>query len=198
MFYLLNKYIISLLLCFFIFVFICPSFSLAKTEMTPEQQAFLDFEDKISNLVISSVKPLSNLDQMNGKLGEEELYNFALSVEENFAINSEILAELQVPNVLPDDIKVSLKTVKGDLLLGFRELEESMNYFAQYMASRNSIFYDRYTKKRNNGSLYIDGGLTSLSTVGLRLNVLESSSTNVQKTWKKYLYKLEQISSMIK
>ncbi|AAY60175.1 hypothetical protein I6G76_01595 (plasmid) [Bacillus cereus] len=167
MFY-INKCIITLL--FFLFVF--PSISFAETEMNPEQQAFLNFEEEISDLVISSVKPLDKLDKMNGKLSEEELYNLALSVGKNFAANSDVSNQLQVPNMLSDDIKASLETVKNDLSMGFTELEGSMIYFARYIASRDSTFYDKYTQKRDNGFRYVDGGLTSLSTIGLRLNIL--------------------------
>lgn len=192
----INKFIVILLLYFSAFAF--PSLSLAKTDMKLEQQLLLDFEDKISDLVISSVKPLDNLDKMRGKLSEEELYNLALDVGKNFAVNSKALIQLQVPNALSYDIKVSLETVKNDLSIGFTELEKSMICFARYIANHDPTFYDEYVNKRNKGIRYIDGGLNSLSTVGLQLNVSESSLIDIKKAWKKYLDKLERVGSMMR
>lgn len=78
------------------------------------------------------------------------------------------LAKLKVPSALPNDIKTSLEEVKGYLSTGFGMIQEGMNYFAQYIVNRNPILYDRYIEKRDEGILYIDGGLTSLATVRLK------------------------------
>lgn len=192
----ISKFFVILL--FYSSVFIFPSLSLAKTDMKLEQQLLLDFEDKISDLVISSVTPLDNLDKMRGKLSEEELYNLALDVGKNFAVNSKALIQLQVPKALSDDIRVSLETVKNDLSIGFTELEKSMICFARYIANHDPAFYDEYVNKRNKGIRYIDGGLNSLSKVGLQLNVSESSLLDIKKAWEKYLDKLERVGSMMR
>jgi len=156
------------LICFSISIH--PSISLAETENNSKQQAFLDFEKEIFDLVASSMEPLSKLDKLDGKIDEEGLYNIALMAKEEFTKSSLALAKLKVPTVLPDDIKASLEKAKGELSTGFKAMEEGMDYLAQYMVNRNPVLYDKYIERRKKGFLYIDGGLTSLTTVRLRVS----------------------------
>lgn len=122
-----------------------------KTEMNTEQRLFINFENKVTDLVITSMELLNNLNKMNGELSEEELYNLTLNVGnvgEEFATRSKILTQIKVPEKLPDDVQSSLEVVKRDLSIGFTELEESMLCFAKYLAGRDSISYDEYIQKR--------------------------------------------------
>lgn len=182
-----RKYIIVLLLiCFSISVH--PSMSLAEIGNNSKQQAFLDFEKKIFDLMASGMEPLSKLDKLDGKLDEESLYNIVLLTKEEFSKSSLSIAKLKVPTALPDDIKSSLEKIKGEFSTGFKALEESMNYLAQYMVNLDSIMYDKYIEKRDKGCLYIDGGLTSLATVRLRLDAPKRSIPNAWKVWKRHFY----------
>ncbi|MGR5907801.1 hypothetical protein ACT7DL_15200 [Bacillus paranthracis] len=131
---------------------------------------------------------LNNLNKMNGELSEEELYNLTLNVGnvgEEFATRSKILTQIKVPEKLPDDVQSSLEVVKRDLSIGFTELEESMLCFAKYLAGRDSISYNEYIQKKDTGLRYIDGGLTSLSTVSLKLNIPASRLSLIKEIWKK-------------
>lgn len=171
---------ITVLLIICLSVFIHPSIFPAKVSAKDGgdsiQQVFLDFEEGIYTLITSSMEPLSKLKELNGKVDEESLFNMALSAKEKFADSSLTLAKLKVPTALPDDIKTSLEGVKGDLSKGFKALEEGMNYFAQYLVNRNPILYDKYIEKCDKGFLYIDGALTSLTTVRLRLETPKSGN----------------------
>ncbi|TKI13851.1 hypothetical protein FC683_31435, partial [Bacillus cereus] len=69
----IKKYVVILLSCLLSVIF--PLTILAKTEMNAEQRTFLSFESKISDLIITSMELLDNMEKMNGKLSEEELYN---------------------------------------------------------------------------------------------------------------------------
>ncbi|HGK1767192.1 TPA: hypothetical protein ACJ0NZ_002043, partial [Streptococcus pneumoniae] len=67
-----------------------------KTEMNTEQRLFISFENKVTDLVITSMELLNNLNKMNGELSEEELYNLTLNVGnvgEEFATRSKILTQ---------------------------------------------------------------------------------------------------------
>lgn len=180
-----NKYNVILFSC--LFGLISPLTTFAKTEMNTEQRLFISFENKVTDLVITSMELLNNLDKMNGELSEEELYNLTLNVGEEFATRSKILTQIKVPEKLPDDVQSSLEVVKRDLSIGFTELEESMLCFAKYLAGRDSIFYDEYIQKKDTGLRYIDGGLTSLSTVSLKLNIPASRLSLIKEIWKKHL-----------
>ncbi|WP_205317656.1 hypothetical protein [Oceanobacillus zhaokaii] len=161
----------------------------------------MDFEERIFDLIAFGTKPLSKLDKLKGKTDEETLYNIALLAKEKFADSSLTLANLKVPEALPEDIKKPLEEVKTDLSIGFKALEESMNYFAQYIVNRNPIFYDMYIEQRDRGFLYIDGGLTSLTTVRLRLDSPEVPPPNAWKVGKRNFYELEKavlIKSVVK
>lgn len=96
--------------------------------MNTEQRLFISFENKVTDLVITSMELLNNLNKMNGELSEEELYNLTLNVGnvgEEFATRSKILTQIKVPEKLPDDVQSSLEVVKRDLSIGFTELEEA-------------------------------------------------------------------------
>jgi len=84
-------------------------------------------------------------------------------------------------------VQSSLEVIKRDLSIGFTELEESMLCFAKYLAGRDQTFYDEYNQKKDTGLRYIDGGLTSLSTVSLKLNIPESRFNDMREAWKKHL-----------
>lgn len=90
----INKCGVVLLSCLLSLIF--PLTTFAKTEMNTEQQLFISFENKISDLVISSMELLDNLDKMNGKLSEEELYNLTLNVGDEFATRSTVLTHIKV------------------------------------------------------------------------------------------------------
>ncbi|MGM7722098.1 hypothetical protein [Metabacillus sp. Hm71] len=161
----IHKYVIILvLICFSVSV--QPLILLAEIGNDSKQQAFSEFEKKIFDLIESGIKPLDKLDE---ELDEESLYNIALSAEQKLAKNSLTLSQLKVPTTLSDDIKTSLEKVKVELSIGFKALEKSMNYLAQYIVKRNSLLYDKFIEKRDKGFLYIDGALTSLTTVRLRV-----------------------------
>ncbi|MCU5669119.1 hypothetical protein OCB72_31520 [Bacillus cereus] len=181
----IKKYVVILLSCLLSVIF--PLTILAKTKMNAEQRTFVNFESKISDLIISSMQLLDNLEKMNGKLSEEELYNLALNVREEFATRSKVLSQIKVPEELQNNIQSSLETVKKDLSIGLTELEESMLCFAQYLAGRDQIVYDEYIQRKNTGFRYINGGLTSLSTIALQLNIPTSKSGGIKKAWKKHL-----------
>ena len=67
-----------------------------------------------------------------------------------------------------------------------------MTYFTQYMEDPNPILLDKFIEERNKGFLYIDGGLISLATVRLRLDVPRNKSIpNALKVGKWYFYQLE-------
>ncbi|KXY25967.1 hypothetical protein [Bacillus sp. FSL K6-0067] len=180
-----NKYSVILFSC--LLSLISPLITFAKTEMNTEQHLFISFENKVSDLVITSMELLSNLDKMNGELSEEELYNLTLNVGEEFATRSKILTQIKVPKELPDNIQSSLEIVKRDLSIGFTELEESMLCFAKYLAGRDQTFHDEYIQRKNTGLRYIDGGLTSLSTISLKLNVPTPRLNSLKEIWKKHL-----------
>lgn len=165
----INKYSVILFSC--LFVLISPLTVFAKAEVNIEQRLFINFENKVSDLVITGMELLSNLDKMNGEISEEELYNLALNVGEEFSTRSKVLNQIKVSEKLSDDVQSSLEVVKRDLSIGFTELEESMLCFAKYLAGRDQTFYDEYIQKKNTGLRYIDGGLTSLYTVSLKLDI---------------------------
>lgn len=167
-----------------------PRISLATMENDPKQQAFLTFEKQIFDMITSSMKPIHKLDS---EIDEKSLYNIVLTTKDTFAENSLSLAKIKVPPTFPDDIKASLEKVKEELIKGFRALEESMNFYAQYIANRNPNLYDKYIEKRDIGFLYIDGGLTSLTTVRLQLNAPKRSIPNSWKVGKKHFYQLEKV-----
>jgi hypothetical protein len=171
-----HKYVIILvLICFSVSVH--PFISLAEIGNDSKRQAFLGFEKEIFDLIESGIEPLNKLDE---GLDEESLYNIALSAEQKLAENSMTLARLKVPTTLSDDIKTSLEKIKGELSIGFKELEKSMNYLAQYIVKRNPLLYDKFINKRDKGFLYIDGALTSLTTVRLRVANWPSPSVLVR------------------
>ncbi|RST58668.1 hypothetical protein D5F11_016710 [Siminovitchia terrae] len=109
-----------------------------------ERQAFSDFEEKIFNLIRSSMEPLRELENIYGKTDKVNLYNIALSAEERFNKSSLIITELEVPIVLSSDIRASLENIKRDLSVGFKALGESMDYFSQHNVNRSSELYDIY------------------------------------------------------
>ncbi|MEH7125467.1 hypothetical protein V7122_18070 [Bacillus sp. JJ1532] len=160
-----HKYVIILVLfCFSIFVpLLIP---LAEIENDSQQQVFLNFEKEILDLIYSSIGPLNKLDRV---MGEESLYNIALSAEQKLAENSMTLAQLKVPTTLSDDIKTSLENIKDDLSIGLKALEKSMNHLAQYIVKRNPLLYDKFTEDYDKGFLYIYGVLTSLTTIRSQL-----------------------------
>ncbi|MBK3313459.1 MULTISPECIES: hypothetical protein [Bacillales] len=90
----INKYSVILFSC--LFVLISPLTAFAKAEMNIEQRLFINFENKVSDLVITGMELLSNLDKMNGEISEEELYNLALNVGEEFSTRSKILNQISV------------------------------------------------------------------------------------------------------
>jgi predicted ATP-binding protein involved in virulence len=164
-FRLVHKYVIILvLICFSISIH--APISLAKIENDSKQQAFSNFEKEIFDLIKSSIESLNKLDE---ELDEESLYNIALSAEQKLAENSLTLAQLKVPTTLSDDIKTSLEKIKGELSIGFKVLEKSMNQLARYIVKRNPLLYDKFIKNRDKGFLYIDGVLTSLTTIRLQI-----------------------------
>ncbi|HDR3902328.1 TPA: hypothetical protein QCO88_004979 [Bacillus cereus] len=165
----INTYGVILFSC--LFSLISPLTAFAKAEMNIEQRLFISFENKVSDLVITGMELLSNLDKMNGEISEEELYNLALNVGEEFSTRSKILNQIKVPEKLSDNVQSSLEVVKRDLSIGFTELEEGMLCFAKYLAGRDQTFYDEYIQKKNTGLRYIDGGLTSLYKVSLKLDI---------------------------
>ncbi|MBU5215087.1 hypothetical protein [Heyndrickxia oleronia] len=130
------------------------------------------------------MEPLKNME-------EENLYNITLLAEQKLAEGSLILAKLKIPPSLPDEIKTSLENVKVELLIGFRELEKSMNYLAKYIMYRNPFLYDKFIEKRDMGFLYIDGGLKSLTTVRLRLHAPERTIPDAWKVSKGRIYQIE-------
>ena len=164
-FRLVHRYVIILvLICFSIPIH--PLISLAKTENDSKQQAFSKFEKEIFDLIESSIESLNKLDE---ELDEESLYNIALSAEQKLAENPLALARLEVPATLPDDIKTPLEKAKGELSVGFKSLEKSMNYLAQYIVKRDPLLYDKSIENYDKGFLYIDGVLTSLTTIRLQV-----------------------------
>ena len=185
------KYKILLLVCFSISV--SPSLSLAKIG-NDSKHAFSDFEKELFDLIDSGIEPLSGLDE---KLDEESLYKIALLAEKKLAENSLALSKVKIPAALPADIRLSLEIVKEDLSTGFKALEESMDYFAQYLMNRNPLLYDKYIEKRDKGFLYIDGGLTSLTTVRLRLGAPIIIPNDTSKVWKRHFYQLERAIPII-
>lgn len=132
--------------------------------MIQNSKYFSDFEKGIFNLIEFSIEPLNKLD-------EESLYNIALSAEQKLAENSLTLAQLKIHTTLSNgDIKTSLEKVKGELSIGLKALEKSMNYLAQYIVNRSPLLYDKFIGKRDMGFLYIDVALTSLTTVRLQVS----------------------------
>lgn len=183
--FLIKRYSVILFSC--LLGLVLPLTTFANTEMNIEQRLFINFENKVSDLVITSMELLNNLDKMNGELSEEELYNLTLNVGEEFATRSKILTQMKVPKKLSDNVQSSLEVVKRDLSIGFTELEESMLCFAKYLAGRDSISYDEYIQKKDTGLRYIDGGLTSLFTVSLKLNIPASRLNPIKEILKKHL-----------
>jgi hypothetical protein len=101
-----------------------------------KQQEFLSFEEKINNLVSSTVKQLEmldKLDKLNQQMDKQKLYRIVLLTKKVFAESSDHFAKLEIPIILPENIKTSLKVIKVDFSYGFKSLEESMNYYAQYI-----------------------------------------------------------------
>ena len=120
------------------------------------------------------------MNKLDEELDEESLYNIALSAEQKLAENSLTLTKLKVPTRLSDDIKISLEKIKGELSTGFKTLEKSMNHLAQYIVKRTPLLYDKFIENRDKGFLYIDGVLTSLTTIRL-LFILHASISSL--TW---------------
>ncbi|MBS4176756.1 hypothetical protein [Lederbergia citrea] len=179
------KYIFVLIFISF-FIFICPPNFLAKDS---KQEAFLKFEKQIYYLIDSSMEPLN---QLSEDQDGESLYHAALATKQKFADNSLVFTKLRVPSALPNDIKTSLEHTKEEILTGFKALEESMDYFAQYIVNREPILYERFIEKRDKGFLYIDGGLTSLATVRLQLDAPKIRSIpNAWKVGRRQFYQLE-------
>lgn len=169
-----------------------PSISFAGIGNDLKQQAFSNFEKKIFDLIDSSMKPLNKFDgELDKGLDEESLFKIILSAKQKFAESSHEISKLKVPNSLPEDLKVSLEQIKGEFYIGFKALEESMNYFAQYMESYNPLLFDTFIEERNKGFLYIDGGLTSLATIRLQVDAPRIRPIpNAWKVGKRLLYQL--------
>jgi hypothetical protein len=181
--------IVSLIICFSIFV--SPPIFLAEVGNDLEQQAFSDFEKGVFNLVTSSMEPLNRLNKLGNKIDEGDLYNIALMAKDRLAKNSLALVKLKIPIVLPDGVKTSLEEVKCELSIGFRAMEESMDYLAQYAVTLNPVLYDKYVEKYDKGFIYIDGGLTSLATARLRLKAPKRPSPDAWQVKKNRFYQLE-------
>jgi hypothetical protein len=133
------------------------------------------------------VEPLNKLDD---ELDGESLYNIVLSAEQSLAKSSLALSELKVPIGLPDDTRTLSERAKGEVSIGFKALGESMNYYAQYIANRSPLLYDKYIKKRDRGFLYVDGGLTTLATARLQLDAPDEPIQNVWELGKRRFYQL--------
>lgn len=184
------KYIIILLLIHSSF-FVSPHASLAKTEYDSKQQAFLNFEDKINNLVSSTVKQLEmldKLDKLNQQMDKQKVYRIVVLTKKVFAESSDHFTKLEIPSILPENIKTSLKVIKVDFTYGFKSLEESMNYYTQYMDTEDPRLYWKSVLKREKGITYINGGFTSLTTVRMQLGIEKYAQEEVIKS---YLYKLQ-------
>ncbi|QQZ09968.1 hypothetical protein [Heyndrickxia vini] len=183
-----RKYVaILLLICLPLSI---PAVSFAQKEEDPRLQGYLQFEKNIFEIIATSVQPLSTF---NEEINEEELYTMITSAKNKFIEGSEQLAELNIPSTLPDDIKLSLNNVKKELSIGFKILNESLFYFSEYIRTRDPNLHRKYITKRNQGFLYIDGGLTSLATVRLRLNAPKKAIPNTWQVGKGYFYRLEKV-----
>ncbi|MGE8203680.1 hypothetical protein ACQKP0_03885 [Heyndrickxia sp. NPDC080065] len=181
------KYI-SVLVFLIFSTFIYPSISTAENRDNIQQQAFSNFEKKIFEMIDSSMEPLNKLDK---ELDEESLRKIVLSAKQKFSENHRSFLKIKVPDVLSADIKASLEQIKDEFSTGFLVLQESMDYFAQYMENHSHLLLKKFMEKRNRGFLYIDGGLTSLATVRLRLDAPKLEATpNVWDVGKRHLYEL--------
>ncbi|MDQ0174228.1 hypothetical protein [Bacillus chungangensis] len=192
MYHRINKVIvIALLIYFSILVYPTTSFAVA------EKRAFEIFEEGIFDLITFSLEPLNKLDTLNEKIDDEGLYYIALAAKERFNGTLLFLTNLKVPSNVPKDIRKSLEDVKEYLSIGFYNLEESMDYLAQYILNQTPILYDRYLEKRDRGFSYIDGGLITLATARLKfyppewIETPKKSIPNAWKVGKEYFYKLE-------
>lgn len=182
-----------------------------KAEMDIQKQKFNEFENEIYDLLKFSIEPFYELDKLQNTVTERDLYNIAVSVEERFTRSISSLSKLGVPNELPDDIKGSLEQVKVDLSIGFTALGQSMNYFTKHLGNDNPEIYNRYMESRNKGFLYVNGGMTYLTTIKLKFDPPEwgnipegrepeEEAPGVWEVSKEYFYKLEkaiQVSNSI-
>ncbi|MBS4208600.1 hypothetical protein [Bacillus sp. FJAT-50079] len=148
------------------FIHLFPSASHAQSNEDMQRQAFLNFEKDIHTLVASSME---RFDKSDLPLNEEYIYMYFLTARDEYVQSALNLQRIAVPTTLPNHIKRSLEKVKSELIIGLHSLEESMDVVTLYMITDNPLLYDLYKKKRENGFLYLDGGLTSLATVKLRL-----------------------------
>jgi hypothetical protein len=173
-----------------------PHDSLAKTKYDSKQQAFLTFEDKITAMVSLNAKQLDmldKLDKLNEQMDKKSLYNIVVSTKRAFAESSHNFAKLEIPSILPENIRESLKIIKSNFSYGFKALDESMTYYAKYLDTEDPVLYWKSVKKREKGITYINGGFTSLTTARMQLILPEYKE--IQNTaWemiKLYLFKLQ-------
>lgn len=189
----IHKYLIILLL--FVFSFsVYPNVPSAEVKYNSKQQAFLNFEEKVNKMVTASMEQLNKLDgKIDKKMDKESLYYIVLSTKQTFAESSKGFAKLEIPNIHSENIKTSLIQIKGDFSFGFKALEESMNYYAQYLDNQSPVLYWKSIKQRDIGITHINGGFTSLTTVKMQL-ILPEYREIPRNTWevgKRYLYKLQ-------
>ncbi|MCQ6281974.1 hypothetical protein [Bacillus sp. EB600] len=116
----IHKYLIILLL--FVFSFsVYPNVPSAEVKYNSKQQAFLNFEEKVNKMVTASMEQLNKLDgKIDKKMDKEGLYYIVLLTKQTFAESSKDFAKLEIPNILPENIKTSLIQIKGDFSFGFK------------------------------------------------------------------------------
>jgi hypothetical protein len=193
------KYLIILLLiCFSLLVY--PNISLAETKYNQKQQLFLNFENKIEKMVAVNMKQLEKLDiKIKKEMDKESLYHIVLSTKEIFAEDSKAVAKLEIPSILPENIKKSLIVIKSDFSFGFKALEESMTYYTKYLDTEDPVFFWKSVKKRDIGITHINGGFTSLTTMRMQLitpprGVIPNNEWEVVKKYLHLLYTLNSLT----
>lgn len=190
---LIPKYLIILLsICFSLSIY--PNIPLAETKYDPKQQAFLDFEHKIEKMVAANMEQLEKLDnKITKKMDKESLHQIVLLTKQIFAEDSKIVAKLEIPSILPENIKKSLIVIKSDFSFGFKSLEESMTSYEKYLDTEDPVLYWKSVKKRDIGITHINGGFTSLTTVRMQLippprGVIPNNEWEVVKKYLHLLY----------
>ncbi|PYY29730.1 hypothetical protein [Paenibacillus illinoisensis] len=196
--YLLIKYIVILL---FSAPNICIHSPVAFAENGIDlnrQVVFLAFERKAFDLLDSGMEPLNELDEvtLDESLDVKKLHNFVVSARQTFGETSLAFAKLKVPAALPDDIKASLGQIKVYFSTGFKELGESLDFYRQYMESRNPLLFEKFIEQRDKGVSHIDGALTLLNTVRMQLNP-PKLKPNAWTVARRHLYELQSIDAFV-
>ncbi|MCQ6282122.1 hypothetical protein [Bacillus sp. EB600] len=134
------------------------------------------------------------------KMDKESLYKIVLSTKQIFAEDFKFVAKLEIPSILPENIKNSLIVIKSDFSSGFKSLEESMTYYEKYLDTEDPVLYWKSVKQRDIGITHINGGFTSLTTTRMQLippprGVIPKNDWEVIKKYLHLLYTFKFTSS---